>query len=454
MTTSGAAKPSAAELAGSPLVLEDLLDNGQGVGRVGGLVAFVTGGLPGETVTIAVDAIKRNYISAHVASILERSTDRVDSRCPVFGRCGGCQALHLNYEAQLRWKQRLVRDALERIGGLANVRVEEVVADERGAREGYRNKATLVVEPGQAPRLGFYAARTHRVVPIDACPVLLPRLDAAVRGLIAFAGEQPLLFADVHHVVARASATARDLMLSFNTERPNRALGRAVHDLRHRVSGLTGLAASWQRESANAVFGKRSATLFGSPLTTETVAGTRLCFGIASFFQINTAMLERVCARLLETCARARRVVDLYCGVGTFAVMFGARGASVTGVEGYAPAVDEAVANAARNGVTTAAFEFADVAVAVSGERGRTLLAGADAVIVDPPRKGCETSVLAALAAARVPRIEYVSCNPSTLARDAQVLVASGYAIERVTPFDMFPHAGHVEILAEFVRAP
>ena len=161
-------------------------------------------------------------------------------------------------------------------------------------------------------------------------------------------------------------------------------------------------------------------------------------------------MLELIAERLLERLASARRVVDLYCGVGTFAVMLGQRGVAVTGIESYREAVDEAAVNAAINGVTTAAFERAAVVEAVSGDRGRTLLEDIDAAILDPPRRGCEPAVLRALAGARVPRVEYLSCNPATLARDARLLVDAGYTLGTTTPFDMFPYTGHVEALTEF----
>jgi 23S rRNA (uracil1939-C5)-methyltransferase len=190
--------------------------------------------------------------------------------------------------------------------------------------------------------------------------------------------------------------------------------------------------------------------LWGSPVVREAVAGATFAFGVASFFQINAATLELIAQRLVERLAGARRIVDLYCGVGTFSIILGMRGVSSSGVESYAPAVGEAAANAAENGVTNASFEHASVADALAGERGASLVAGADAVVLDPPRKGCEPEVLAALFSNKVPRVLYLSCNPATLARDAKALAASGYRLERVTPFDMFPHTGHVEALAEF----
>ena len=452
MTNSGAVNTSAAELNRDPIVLDDLLENGQGVGRIHGLVVFVTGGLPGERVRIAVDEQKRNYAAAHAVSIEEASTDRVDAGCPVFPRCGGCQTLHLRYAAERAWKQRLVGGALARIGGIRSVSVAEVVtAQPEGG--GYRNKVGLVCKwENGAARLGFYAARSHRLVAIDSCPVLIPRLQTAVEQLVAFAREAPQAMRGVRHVVARASATGRELVVSFNGRETNKALGAMTPEILRRIPQLTGLVSNWDPLSENAVFGRRSATLWGSPVLREQVLDAQFAFGIASFFQINTALLELLAERILESLAGARRVVDLYAGVGTFAVLLGKRGIASTGVESFKPAVDEAGANAALNGVTNAAFECAPVAAAVSGERGRTLLEGADAVILDPPRKGCEEGVVAALAEHRVKKILYVSCNPATLARDAALLVAAGYSIRSAVPFDMFPHTGHVEVLAEFSK--
>jgi 23S rRNA (uracil1939-C5)-methyltransferase len=450
LTNSGA-RSVAESVAAQSLVLDDLLENGQGVGRSDGLVTFVTGGLPGERVRVAVDSVKRTYVSAHVVTIESASADRVDPGCPVFPRCGGCQTLHYRYERQLEWKRRLVADALERLGGLRDVEVDETIAPPGDPRAGYRNKVSLVTRyAGGAMRLGFYEARSHRIVPVERCPVLLPRLDAALSQLVRFAADEPEALGGVTHIVARASSTRDELVVSFNGEKPNKRLGALTGELLKRIPALTGVAISWDLAGENAVFGRRSATLWGSPVVRETIAGATFSFGIASFFQINAATLELIAQRLCERLAGSRRVVDLYSGVGTFSVVLGMRGISTTGVESFAPAAGEAAANAAENGVTNASFEHADVADAVAGERGRTLLAGADAIVLDPPRKGCEPAVLTALSGNRVPRVVYISCNPATLARDAKALTASGYRLERVSPYDMFPHTGHVETVAEF----
>jgi 23S rRNA (uracil1939-C5)-methyltransferase len=450
LTNSGAADSPAALLASTPLQIEDLLQNGQGVGRAGELVTFVSGALPGERVRVAVDALKKSYATTHAVEILERSPDRVAPPCPVFGRCGGCQTLHLRYEAQLEWKRRVVAEALARLGGIT-VDVAQVVASPLLDQTRYRNKVSLVPMTAKGgARIGFYEARSHHVVPIDACPVALPWLDDAIRSLANLVAEQPGFVRDLAHVVVRTGLARQSLVVALCSRGKSPVMADRVAMLRGAVDEMTGVVESYDPPSANAIFGRRTTTLWGSPQTVERVGDVTFHFGAASFFQINTAMLERIVEHLERELCGFRRVVDLYGGVGTFAVMLARRGVAVTGVESSAQAVDEAAANAARNGATSVAFERATAAEALSGRRGQTLLEGTDAVIVDPPRRGCEPEVLQALAGARVPRIEYLSCNPATLARDARLLVDAGYSLDRVPPFDMFPFTGHVEALAEF----
>ncbi len=451
--SSGAGKPAPRNLASGILHIDDLLANGQGVGRDEKLVAFVSGALPGEDVRIAVDAVKANYVTAHTVEVVQPSLDRIESVCPVFPRCGGCQTLHLRYEAQLLWKQQLVAEALARIARLEDVRVQATVGSDFLDSTRYRNKVSLVGQSSyDGAAVGFYAARSHRVVPIANCPVLLPWLDDAVRAFVLLVKNTPQLLRDVRHVVVRTGVAQKTLVLALCTTRERPDMSAFVKAVRKAIPALTGLVASWDPSSTNAIFGRRFAALWGSNETIERVADATFHFGVASFFQINTSMLERIAAVVLDELQGARRIVDLYCGVGTFAVLAGKRGIAATGVESHRGAVEEAAANAAMNGITSAAFECASVLEAVSGERGRTLLDGADAVILDPPRRGCEPAELDALAAARVSRLLYLSCNPATLARDARRLVDAGYALRSVRPFDMFPFTGHVEALADFTR--
>jgi 23S rRNA (uracil1939-C5)-methyltransferase len=432
------------------LHIEDLLHTGQGVGRMDGRVVFVTGALPGEEVRVALDEVKASYSVGHAVEIVSPAPERTVSPCDVFPRCGGCQTLHLAYPASVAWKQRVVREALVRLGGLdgVNVRPTQVSPLLDGFR--YRNKVSLVVGTvGAGLAVGFYAARTHTMVPIRTCPVVVPAVDEAVRALARLARGEPQVLRGLRHVVIRAGAHRSLVVALCGRLRPADGV---VEPLRRALPQMTGLVATWDPPGENVIFGRHVETMWGCGEVTEVVAGVTFRFGITSFFQINTPVLEDIAGQILERLSGCSRILDVYCGVGTFSVLLGLRGASVTGIDSAPRSVDDAARNAARHGVTRVAFLCADAAAALGGRYGRQLVAGADAVLIDPPRRGCDAVVLDAVSGAGVPRIEYLSCNPATLARDARRLVDAGYRLEDVRPFDMFPFTGHVEVLAEFVR--
>lgn len=427
----------------------DLLANGQAVGRFDGMVVFVDGPLPGERGRIRLTEVKAKYA---VGELLERETtspDRAEPFCPVFGACGGCQVQHLAYPAQLAWKHRIVIDALARIGGFHDVTVREPIGmDEPRA---YRNKMALVVETsGPAPVFGFYRSRSHDLVPIDHCPIVLEQLDAAIGGLLAAARapETSAAFSGVKHVVMRAGLTAQSGVLSLTTDHKSPAIAAAAPQIAERVPGAGGISNSYEPANANAVLGRRIDFVWGKREMEETIENVRFRVSPASFFQINGAMVASIFRTLEPLIAGTPRIVDLYCGAGTFAIYFASRGATVVGIEENGSAVAEARGNARLNRVEERVrFVQGRVEGALADPDGRTALREAEIVFLDPPRKGSDEATLAALADARVPAIWYLSCNPATLARDLRYLAGRGYRIGLVQPFDMFPQTGHVETL-------
>jgi 23S rRNA (uracil1939-C5)-methyltransferase len=424
----------------------DLLSNGQAVGRIGAMVAFVDGPLPGERARVRISQVKPKYAVGELVELLERSPERVEPFCPVFGTCGGCQVQHLGYQAQLAWKTRIVREALQRIGGIADPPVAPAIGmDDPRA---YRNKMALVAEGGA---FGFYKARSHALVPIHDCPIVLASLDAQI-GNLWRARENPATgpaLRDVRHVIARAAIASGDVVVSFTTDRGSPALGLAAKALAAAFPQAVGVSNSFEPSSANAVMGRRHRTLSGRADIAETIDGVSFRVSPASFFQVNSAMVRKIFAYLRERIALPKKILDLYCGAGTFTLFFAKGGGTVVGVEENPHAIREARENAALNAVENSAAFLAGRVDTVLGEGpGRSALAAADIVFLDPPRKGSDEATLALLAAARVPEIWYLSCNPATLARDLAQLVAAGYAVESVQPFDMFPQTGHIEALA------
>ena len=413
------------------------------------MAVFCFGPLPGERARVRITEVKRRYAVAEVLELVSHSPDRVQPFCPVFGACGGCQVQHFAYPAQLAWKREIVRNALTRIGGLDSVDVGKTIGMTQP--RAYRNKMALVVDHAATPpRLGFYRQRSHDVVPIDACPVVTPELDAALAVLTDRRRAKPVdaMLADALHVVARSAGTAGQVVLSVTTERPSDATQRAAVTLMETIPGLAGVTNSFDLGSANAILGRHHRLLGGTPEIEERIGGVRYRVSPESFFQINAEMVERIFDVLSPRLEQPDRIVDLYCGIGTFALYFAKRGWNVTGVEESGRAVDEAVANARLNGLDSrATFVAGRVEQRLREEPLRTALRAAPVTFLDPPRKGCEEATLGAIAQARVPHVWYLSCDPATLARDLKFLAAKGYRLETVQPFDMFPQTGHVETL-------
>lgn len=421
---------------------------GQAVGRADGMVVYVFGPVPGERARVRIETVKPRYAVAELVELLDRSPQRTTPFCPVFGTCGGCQVQHLRYAAQLVWKRGLVENALQRIGGIKGATVAETIGmDDARA---YRNKMALVVdhENGRAS-FGFYAARTHDVVPIRGCPIVMPVLDRTIGQLWDVAGSGiGEVFDGARHVVARAASISGEGVASVTTERASPQLAHLGAELGAALPAITGVDNSYELPSENAVMGRRHATVYGSAEMEEEIAGIRFRVSPASFFQVNAKMVGKIFAFIGAHAPPVERLVDLYCGAGTFALYFATRGARVVGIEENPNAVREARANAALNRLgERATFIAGRVESVLRGAQGRAALAATQTVFLDPPRKGSDEPTLEAIVRARVPNVWYLSCNPATLARDLAQLTAGGYRLGLVQPFDMFPQTGHIEAL-------
>jgi len=428
---------------------------GQAVGRADGMVVYVLGPIPGERARVRIEAVKAKYVVAELVELIVESTDRAVPFCPVFGVCGGCQVQHVAYPAQLRWKREIVANALRRLGGIKDATVAEPIG--MSVPRAYRNKMALVVDHAEgAPAFGFYAARSHEVVPIESCPVVVPQLDRYVGGLIEAARDPASApgFDEALHVVARSARASDEAVVSLTTRRPSSNLPVAATALAAHLPGVVGITNSYEPSSENAVMGRRQSTLFGHAEMREQIGELQFRVSPASFFQVNSEMVGKIFDFLGGRLRGISNVIDLYCGAGTFALFFAKHGIRVVGVEENPNAVREARGNAELNGVAAqTTFLTGRVDATLRTKRGAETLASADVVFLDPPRKGSDEPTLDALVRARAPQVWYLSCNPATLARDLAHLVAGGYRVADVQPFDMFPQTGHIEALAFVHRA-
>lgn len=435
--TSGEIPPERAPRA--EVAIDDLDTEGRGVGRVQGKVVFVAGALPGETVRARYTRHGRRFDEAVVERCLVQSPRRVEPFCPAFGRCGGCTLQHLDAAAQRAQRGHRLAQQLARVAGTAPARWLEPV---RGPERAYRTRARLAVRflRGRGVLLGFRERGGRRVADIDDCPVLVPalaRLIEPLKALVATlsrpdrvpgielsAGDDAA--AVVITFAARPTAADRERLCAFGREQ----------DVAVETRGRAG---------EGAVDPARPSGL-SYRLPHE---GLTLHFGASDFIQGNPVVNRGLVAQAMELLAPApgSRILDLYCGIGNFALPAACRGAAVTGLEGDAGLVERARGNARANGLDDGArFEVADLHEADLAQRLREAAPGG--VLLDPPREGAP-EVVEALLSAPPSRVVYVACDPATMARDIGRLVgAGGFRLEAAGIADMFPHTGHIESIA------
>jgi len=457
LTNSEAARSSVAPVtigADYDVAFTDLLANGQAVGRAGGIVVFCFGPLPSERALVRITAIKPKYVIGSLVKLLTTSSYRTTPFCPVFGSCGGCQLQHLSYPGQLAWKTDAVRGALARIGGFEEVEVRAAVG--MTYPRGYRNKMSLVVEQrGGSATIGFYQQRSHDLVPIDGCPIVTPQLSDYIARLnrSRSAPEVAQALGVTRHVVARNARSSGESVVTFTTPRLAPEVARASESLMRVFPGAVGLTNSYEPSSENAIMGRRHRTLAGRPEIEEVLDGVHYRVSAGSFFQVNVEIVGRIFDFMRSGLEHPRRIVDLYCGAGTFALFFARHGCQVFGVEENPQAIAEAQGNAALNSLTNwVRFHTGRVEEVVSTPEAQAAMREADIIFLDPPRKGSDEATLGAIAQAKAPYVWYLSCDPATLARDLKFLAANGYRLGIVQPFDMFPQTGHVETLVTLYR--
>jgi 23S rRNA (uracil1939-C5)-methyltransferase len=433
--------------------IESLTNEGQGVARVDGYAVFVVGALAGEEVRAHVIKVTPTYAVAKAVEIVNPSPDRVNPECGVFAQCGGCALWHLRYPAQLEQKQNWVKDALVRLGGFSDVPMQPIVGMEEPVR--YRNKGSFPFGlSGSAAVFGFYAERSHRLVPFADCPIQGERIVDAARRVAAWANACGIPVynetdgsGQLRHVVARTTAEGEIMVVVIT-----KGQLKKKDDL---LSYLEGFDSVWHNENpkqTNVVFGERFTLLAGKSTLTETIGELRFSVGPQSFLQVNRIQTQALYETAREFLAAKpdETVVDAYCGVGTISLLIASDCARVVGIEQVAPAVEDARANASDNGITNAEFVCGNVEDVLP----RLIAEGAkiDAVVLDPPRKGCGEAALKAIANSTASRVVYVSCNPATLARDCKYLAAHGFSLSAVRPVDMFPQTCHVECVAGMER--
>ena len=433
---------------------------GSGICRKDGIAVFVPRTAVGDFCRVRVVKVLKNYAFGRLEELLEPSPDRMTPDCPVCAQCGGCVYRHITYEAELRIKAQRVRDALERIGGFRDLEIQPILAAPE--RNFYRNKCQLPIGLSKDGKLqlGFYAVNSHRIVDTHTCllqPAEFDKAAEAVRAWHAVTGEsvydETAHAGLLRHLYMRRGEKSGEMMVCIV------ANGGALHEeallvsmLREAVPAITSIVLNINREKTNVVLGKTCRTLWGKDTISDTLCGLEFEIAPHAFYQVNRTQAEILYGKAAEYAALtgSENLLDLYCGTGTIGLSMAHKAKKLIGAEIVPAAIENAKRNAARNHIENAEFLCGDAAQAakILYDRGEK----PDVIIIDPPRKGCDTALIATIAAMRPERVVYVSCDPATLARDLKQFDESGYKIQAVTPVDMFPCTAHVETVVLLSR--
>lgn len=441
-----------------PLIITAITHEGNGVGRFQGMAVFVPMTAVGDIITARVVKVLSSYAFGIVEELLEPSNQRQENDCPVYAQCGGCALRHMDYGAELAVKSGWITENLRRIGGI-DIEVEKILPSVRCDR--YRNKAQYPIRMVEGKiQAGFFARRSHRLIPVADCKLQPAFFGEITAALIAFMEEYGVTPYDevnhtgiVRHLFIRNGEGTGQVMvwLVVNAgELPH--WQQLLERLRTICPGLASFGVDINRDRTNVIFGNKLKTLFGADTIADTLCGLTLELSPLSFYQVNRDAAERLFHTALAFAdpAKTDLLLDLYCGAGAVGLSMAHAVGQVIGVEVVPQAVENAVNNAERNNITNTRFFCADAAQAVEQLRMEGLQP--NIIVLDPPRKGADETVLRCVGELSPAKVIYISCNSATLARDCKLLRKFGYRVSRVGPADLFPRTTNVECCCLLIR--
>lgn len=445
--------------------IEDIGVSGEGIGKVDGYTLFIKDAIIGDVVEAKVMKAKKNYGYARLMNVIEASEYRVEEpACPMARRCGGCQIQEMDYGRQLVFKENKVKGNLLRIGEVPEELLEQITEPIIGMEEPfrYRNKAQFPIGTDKEGNIiaGFYAGRTHSIIPNTDCALGIPVNQEILEKILDYMKKCKVSAYDeekhtglVRHVLLRYGFTSHEIMVCLVINGTKLPHAQVLIDSLCEIPGMTSITFSINKEKTNVIMGNEIRLLWGKTYITDSIGDVQYQISPLSFYQVNPVQTERLYGKALEYAGLTGQetVWDLYCGIGTISLFLAQKAKQVYGVEIVPQAIEDAKNNAKINGIENAEF-YVGKAEEVLPEyydryqrehNGET--AHADVIVVDPPRKGCEESLLQTMVDMQPEKIVYVSCDSATLARDVKYLRANGYELRKVRAVDQFPHTVHVE---------
>ena len=437
------------------VTIEDMGSEGEGVGKIDGYTVFVMDALPGEKARIKITKAGKSFGYGRLMEVLEPSEYRVEPRCPIARKCGGCQIQEMSYEAQLAFKEKKVQSNLERIGKIPPSEYQMCTIIGMEEPYNYRNKAQYPVGLDKDGRIimGFYAGRTHSIIPCENCDIgdrINSEILAIVKSHMEEYNIQPYDEEThkgvVRHVLIRRGFTTNQVMVCIVVNGSELKGATKLVERLKAIDGMTSISININKEKTNVIMGKTVIDLYGEGYIEDYIGDVKFRISPLSFYQVNPVQTKELYGKALEFAGLTgeETVWDMYCGVGTISLFLAKAARKVYGVEIVPEAIEDARKNAKINNIDNAEF-FVGKAEEVVPKMYKEYGLGADVVVVDPPRKGCDEKLLETMIAMSPEKIVYVSCDSATLARDLEYLKAHGYGVKKVQPVDMFPHSVHVE---------
>lgn len=435
------------------LTITDIGTHGEGIGKIDSYTLFVKNTLPGEEVKVLVVKANKNYGYGKALEIIKPSSSRVEPLCPAAPRCGGCTLQHMDYKAQLLQKQNKVKQNIMRIGGFDNIDVEPTIGMDDPWN--YRNKAQYPVSSdNKGINIGFYSLGSHKTVNIDNCLIGSKR-DPEILSLVRkFIEENKIPVYNeetgkglIRHIVIRTGYYTDEIMVCLVVNSNNFKYKNRLIETLKPVVGIKSIVINYNTARTNVILGQKCETIYGNDYITDKIGDLKFKISPLSFFQVNPQQTYKLYSKALEfvDLKGDETVIDAYCGIGTISLFLAQRAKEVYGIEIVPQAIENAIENAKLNNIENAWF-YTGKSEDIVPELYNTKGIHPDVMVVDPPRKGCDESLLNLMLYMKPEKIVYVSCDSATLARDLKILCSTGeYNIQKVQPVDMFPHSYHVE---------
>lgn len=426
---------------------------GSGVGRIDGTAVFISNTAVGDVVKTKIIKTSKKYAIGRIEEIITPSPSRIKPDCKYFQQCGGCTYRHITYDAECKIKYDRVKDAVERIGGFENLKINPIVGGE--SRNFYRNKSQSPVGVDTKGNcvMGFYAYHSHRIIDSDIC-MLQPRIFSDINKIVReWTTQYNIKPYDetshtglLRHLYIRIAEITGEIMVCLiinGNSVPN--TDELITELKGKIKGFSSLQLNINKEKTNVILGRKCINIYGKDYITDILCGLKFNISPLSFYQVNRIQAEKLygIAQKYAQLKEDNVLLDLYCGTGTIGLSMANKASKLIGVEIIPQAIENAIKNAELNGIKNVEFMCADATEAALRLEKRGIKP--NVVIVDPPRKGCDKSLIETISRISPQRVVYVSCDSATMARDIKTFNELGYIPQEITPVDMFPGTAHVE---------